>query len=178
MDIKSIQMFATTGGSLLTVVVNQRPEDISELVMNANEGGYELDLRKKSKKRSLDANSYYHLLKDKLAKVLRTSEDELHAELISRYGTLKEREDGSIVTFIQPSDRDPREVHKYSKPIRYGEIEGKAYTAYAVLKGSSEMNSAEFSALLDGLISECKEQGIETMTPAELEKLKGYGYGI
>jgi hypothetical protein len=36
------------------------------------------------------------------------------------------------------------------------------------------MDSKEFSMLLDGLIYECKEQGINTMTPAELLKLKGY----
>jgi len=178
MDIKSIQMFATADGTLLTVAVKERPQDIADTVMKANLGGYELKIQEKWKKRSLDANSYYHSLKDKLARALRTSEDELHEELIKRYGPLREREDGSIVTFIHPSDRDPREIQKYSRPIRYGEVEGKAYTAYAALKGSSEMSSAEFSALLDGLISECKEQGIETLTPAELQQLKGYGYGV
>ena len=38
------------------------------------------------------------------------------------------------------------------------------------------MNTAEFSRLVDGLIQEIKGSGaeIETMTPQELERLKGY----
>jgi len=36
------------------------------------------------------------------------------------------------------------------------------------------MDSKEMSNLIDGLVSECKEVGIETMTPQELKGLKGY----
>ena len=34
------------------------------------------------------------------------------------------------------------------------------------------MNKSEFRGLLDGLISECQECGISTMTPQEIELLK------
>ena len=34
------------------------------------------------------------------------------------------------------------------------------------------MDSKEFSVLLDGLISECEEQGIPVLTPDEVAKLK------
>lgn len=180
MKIKHIGMTSHPGGlTKLTIVVDGDRQVIGQKVMEANEDPdtkpHELKILRVYTKRSLDANAYYHLLKGKLATALRTSPDEIHTELISRYGVLKEREDGSIITFIHPSDKDPREIRPYSRPIRYGEIDGKAYTAYAVLKGSSEMNSSEFAALLDGLISECKEQGIETMTPTELARLEGYG---
>ena len=33
------------------------------------------------------------------------------------------------------------------------------------------MNKQEFSILLDGLISECKEVGISTMSPKEISEL-------
>ena len=38
--------------------------------------------------------------------------------------------------------------------------------------GSSTYNTRQMSRLIDSLIEECKEQGIETMTPAELALLK------
>ena len=41
-----------------------------------------------------------------------------------------------------------------------------------MLKGSSRYDSAEMAHLLDGLISECKQLGIETATPEELERMK------
>ena len=34
------------------------------------------------------------------------------------------------------------------------------------------MSAYEFGVLLDGLISECKEMGIETMTPDEVKALE------
>lgn len=40
-----------------------------------------------------------------------------------------------------------------------------------MLRGSSTYDTAEMSALIDGLVSECKEQGIETIPPQELERM-------
>jgi hypothetical protein len=46
------------------------------------------------------------------------------------------------------------------------------YRTYLLLKGSHELNSKEFSILLDGIIADCKEQNIEVLPPAEIEKMK------
>ena len=40
-----------------------------------------------------------------------------------------------------------------------------------MLKGSSEYDTKEMSHLIDGLVSECKEMGIETLPPEELERM-------
>jgi hypothetical protein len=37
--------------------------------------------------------------------------------------------------------------------------------------GSSEYDSKQMARLIEEVVDECKEQGIETMTPAELEEL-------
>ncbi len=174
MDIKTIETMRTANGMLIITTVDAQPETLGELVRKASAGGYELKIAPKTHKRSLDANSYYWALLNQLAGVLGLSQDELHAMLLDRYGKLREREDGSITVFTIRSDIDPKEVTPYSRPLKHGEKDGKAFTVYGVLKGSSEMDSKEFSILLDGLISECKEQKIETMTPKELERLKGY----
>lgn len=50
--------------------------------------------------------------------------------------------------------------------------DGINYRTYVMLKGSSRYDSAEMAHLLDGLISECKQLGIETATPEELERMK------
>lgn len=48
---------------------------------------------------------------------------------------------------------------------------GVMYRTYMMLKGSSEYDTKEMSRLIDGLVSECKEMGIETMPPEELERM-------
>lgn len=39
-------------------------------------------------------------------------------------------------------------------------------------KGSSLYNTKEMSLLIDGVVRECKELGIETETPDEIERMK------
>ena len=41
-----------------------------------------------------------------------------------------------------------------------------------MIKGSSDYDTAEMSQFIDGIISECKDQGIQTMTPNEIEEMK------
>lgn len=117
-------------------------------------------------KRSLNANSYFYVLQNKLAQVLKTSNDELHEQLIKRYS------DVTIVTL--PVNMKIKGFIKYFDIYNEGEIKGNPVIQYKVYKPSHEMNIKEFSRLLDGLISECKEVGIETKTPNELLQLEGY----
>ena len=49
--------------------------------------------------------------------------------------------------------------------------DGKMYRTYTVLAGSSTYDTKEMSELINGLVSECKEQGIETLTPDELARM-------
>jgi hypothetical protein len=50
--------------------------------------------------------------------------------------------------------------------------DGKMYRTYLLLKGSHELNSKEFSILLDGIISDCHEANIQTATPQEIQMMK------
>ena len=59
--------------------------------------------------------------------------------------------------------------------VKQGDVKpgkgGAMYRTYMMLKGSSEYNTKEMSHLIDGLVSECKEMGIETLPPEELERM-------
>lgn len=132
---------------------------------------YELIIKPTKKKRSLTANSYYQVLLDELNKILKTDREELHEHLLRRYGVTK-TENGSAVLFTLRADINPHQVCKYVDIIKASELNGKKYIHYRVLKGSSEMDSSEFANLLDGLISECKELGIETLPSEEVKLLR------
>ena len=124
------------------------------------------EVKEHHEKRSLNANSYFYVLQNKLAQALKTGNDELHEQLIKRYA------DVTLITI--PETENIRGIIKYYDIYNTGTIKGIPVIMYKAYKPSHEMTSKEFSRLLDGLISECKEVGIETMTPEELRRLDGY----
>lgn len=129
------------------------------------------------KKRSLDANAYYWVLVTKLAKVLNLSKPHLHNLLLRRYGQ-PEIVDGQMVFLVLPDSesgtRKADEAETYhirpTSQVKTG-VDGKMYRTYVMLRGSSTYNTAEMSELIDGLVSECKEQGIETLPEDELKRM-------
>ena len=122
------------------------------------------EIKEKKSKRSLTANAYYWSLLNQLASVMRTSSEEVHFLMLQRYGQYE------VISVL--SDIDIHGYFKYYKEIGHGTVDGKDFCHYKIYKGSSEMDSKEFSVLLDGLISECEEQGIPVLTPDEVAKLK------
>ncbi len=124
------------------------------------------EIKEHKEKRSLNANSYFYVLQNKLADALKIDNQRLHFELLKSYS------DVTLVTV--PRDTDISGFVKYYEFYKDGEIKGKPATVYTVYRPSSEMDTKQFSRLLDGLISECREADIETKTPEELAMLEGY----
>jgi hypothetical protein len=122
------------------------------------------ELKPYSEKRSLTANSYLWVLYGKMSQVLKTSQDEVHLSMLKRYGRTL------IITLIP--EENPAGYFKYYEEKGNSLVNGKPAKVYKVFKRSSEMTQKEFSNLLDGVISECKELEIETLPPDELAKLK------
>lgn len=114
-------------------------------------------------KRSLNANAYAWALIGQIADVLRKSKEEVYFEMLKSYGQSE---------FVSVrSDIDVKGYFKYYEEYGKGHVEGREFTHYKCYKGSSEMDSREMSILLDGIIQEAKAQGIETITPAEKERM-------
>ena len=140
--------------------------------------GRELDLSLKEFKprRSLNANAYMWALIGKIAEVLRISQDEVYHKVLCDYGTY-DKEDGCVQYIsIKADAKLTGWLWIHTKPIKTVDLEGKKFTHYALIKGSSDYNTREMSFLLDGVIYEAKELGIEVMTPEELERLNGYDH--
>lgn len=138
--------------------------------------GRELDLSLKEfiPKRSLNANAYMWALISKIAEAMRISQDEVYHKVLCDYGTYDT--DGGVtqILSIRADAKLTGWLYIHTKPIKTVDLEGKKFTHYALIKGSSDYNTKEMSFLLDGVIYEAKELGIEVMTPEELERLNGY----
>lgn len=140
--------------------------------------GRELDLSLKEFKprRSLNANAYMWALIGKIAEAMRISQDEVYHKVLCDYGTFDT--DGGVtqILSIRADAKLTGWLYVHTKPIKTVDLEGKKFTHYALIKGSSDYNTKEMSFLLDGVIYEAKELGIEVMTPEELERLNGYDH--
>ena len=124
------------------------------------------------KPRSLDQNGYFHLLVNRIAAALRSSDDEVKAQLVIRYGALERFDDGSPYGIMLPARAEPGRVYPYTRRYKTVVQEGRTYHCYLIYKHTHDMDSAEMSRLIDGTISEAKELGIETMPPDELRALE------
>ena len=123
----------------------------------------EYEIKEHKKKRTRNQNSYYWELLNQLSKKLRIPQEELHFELIKRSCPFTE--------ILVPDEADLRAIEYYEERGKLKKND-KLYKIIRVYVGSSKLNTTEMGILLDNLIEECKLQGIETMTPQELAKLR------
>ena len=168
---------AAGGKAVITSTVECERETIGRILEQVQQKPHEMDVRPIQVKRSLKANAYYHILLAKLAQKLRVSETFLHNMMLRRYGQ-PFIVGGSLMRIpIPDTDEAARKIDEsdevHAKPtsnVREG-ADGVNYRVYILMRGSSSYSSQEFAALLNGLIDECKEQGIVTMTPLEVAQM-------
>ena len=173
MNIKHIEMTPSASGyTRLMIIVDGDRRSIGEIVSKAQTDKYEVEIKKIRNKRSLTANAYYWVLVEKIAKALNTSKQEVHEELIRRYGAFKTDGNGERYIFPLEPGKDPKGIAPYTMHIAEKEVNGKPAIFYAVLKGSSELDNSEFNALLQGCRSEAEDLGIQVLTEKEIAELE------
>lgn len=119
---------------------------------------------KHREKRSLNANAYAWLLIGKIGDATRASKEEAYLRMLKDYG---QSDLVSVLAHI------PVEHYfKYYEEAGESTLNGKLFKHYRVYKGSSEFDTREMSIFIDGIVSEAKNLGIETMTPNEIAKMK------
>lgn len=151
---------------------------LAALITAGDEQIYELRIYRSP--RTLTQNAYYWQLLTQLAGALRISKTELHNRLLRDYGQVM-RVGGELVMVCLPDTPDAerkalRSETYHVKPTSQvrADKNGVMRRTYVMLRGSSDYNTKEMSVLVDGLVQEAKQQGIETLTPAELERMRAH----
>jgi len=135
---------------------------------------YICEIKPYKQKRSLDANSYFHVLVDKIAKVINKSTEDVKVQMNLDYGTIASDEQGLKAGFKALKSIPINKFFKYAKPIGECVENGKTFVKYLIYKETHTLDTSEIVILIDGVVEEAKQLGIETLTPIELENLKGY----
>jgi len=125
----------------------------------------ECKIAHKKKRRSLNANSYAWLLITEIANKLRSSKEEIYIAMLKRYGQ------SSVISIVDEAVPVFMKSIKYAEEFGKGTINGKEFTHIKVYMGSSEMDSKQFSILLDGIVSECELLRIPTLEDLEIRRL-------
>ena len=139
------------------------PKDLIKWLLEQDEEK-KFEVQECKGKRSLSQNSYCWLLINKIANILRLSKEEIYLQMLEDYGQ-------SILIPVKKGEK-PNGYFKYYKYETSSILNGKEADWYKIFKGSSEFDSKEMTILIDGIIQECKQLGIETLTPDEIAKLK------
>ena len=131
---------------------------------------YNIEVKQHRKNRSLDANAYCWVLCGKLAEKLGITDVEVYQQQIRHYG----------VSVIRPEKEDlVDELVRMWDAMGIGnshdilgESKLRGYVNVKYYYGSRNYDTKRMSRLIDGLVYECESQGIETLTPDEIERMK------
>lgn len=117
------------------------------------------EVKEYKKKRNNNQNSKYWKLLFELSLKTKISVEELHFNMLKNYSQRYE--------ILVPADKEIRGIEYYERKSKIVK-DGKEFYVYHVYTPSHELKIDEFAILLDGLIQECKQQGIDTRSPDEI----------
>ena len=129
-----------------------------------------IEIKKKRKHRSLDANSYCWILLHKFGEKLGLPKEEVYRQLISDVGSFEivPVKEVAVEKFCNAwtthglgwlTETEPSKLDGFINVLCY--------------YGSSSYNTKEMSRLIEAIVHECKVQEIETMTPQEIAVMIG-----
>lgn len=149
--LQSIQLDWQTRRPQVTLDVSGNPKEIEKL-----KGiDLDIDLKKHRNKRSLDANAFLWACLGDLASALRTDNWSMYLYMLQRYGKY---------TYIRCRPEAVGELQRVWRETRVigntTDEQGNDMVEVICFFGSSTYNTEEFSRLIDGVISEMKEIGL------------------
>ena len=134
-----------------------------------NEKDYILTIKEYRQKRSLNANSYAWTLMDKLAEKLRIAKTDIYRSYIKEIGgnnTLVCVQDAALDDLLRNWEQKGT---GWLAETEKSKLDG--CTNVRLYYGSSTYDTAQMSRLIELIVQDCKENGIETLTPEELSRM-------
>lgn len=145
---------------LATILLSPAPE-LAEKLLKLLGRDIWVEIRQLIERRSSKANAYFWVLVGKIADKLNAAKTEIYIEQLRKYGQC------IVITVKNGAD--------VSKIIEYYDLldEGETTTDYKSYIGSSKYDKEQMKVLINGTVEDCKDLGIDTLTPAEIAELEG-----
>ena len=117
------------------------------------------EIKKYKKQRNKDQNSKYWKILSELSLKTKIGIEELHFDMLKNYSIRYEA--------LIPAEAKIRGIEYYEKKSKIVR-DGKEFVVYHIYTPSHELNTEEFSILLNGVCEECKNVGIDVRSPEEI----------
>ena len=117
-------------------------------------------------RRSLDANAYFFVLADKVAEKLNTTKVDVYRNCIKEIGGVSETvcvKDDAVEKLCEAWEEKGIGWQTDTFPSKL-----QGCTNVILYYGSSTYDTAQMSRLIENIIQDCKDLGIETATPDEI----------
>lgn len=139
--------------------ITGKPFKLLQVIKTLNQNKI-YELKEHHEKRSKSQNAYAWELIGQLADAMRVSKDDMYLEMLKSYGQ-------SMLLSLKPNI-------PISKWFKYNEVIDVTdeKIIYRCFRGSSTYDSREMSIFIDGIIQECENVGISTLTPDEIARWK------
>jgi hypothetical protein len=158
---------SVTGEQYITVIVH---ENFKERYDELKDTDIDIDIKKWRKKRSLNANDYFWKLCGLLAKKLNITDLEVYHHHIKSVGVKRTETMNTELYKTMSTAWGMLGKGWLTERVDFGKDKDEGL--YNFYYGSSVYNTKQMSRLIDSIVEDCKEQGIETLTPQELETMK------
>lgn len=129
------------------------------------------EVKEYKEKRSKDANAYFHVLVNELARYFNISDKEMKIKMNLQYGTIAKDSNGNSIGIKIPQGTDITQFYDYAKWFGKCEDNGIKFDKYLFYKQTHTLNTKEMSQLINGVVQECQDVGIETKPRQEIESL-------
>lgn len=161
--IKDISLDWKTNQINLSLSINER-NSISEIEKLKDDEKLSIKIVKYRQKRSLDANALLWSLLGKIATSLQADKWDIYLQMLKRYGKY-------TYICIKPNMVESvRSQWRECEVVGNVNINGTEAVQMLCYFGSSTYNTKEFSVLLDGVISEMHEMGLEVPPSTEMKR--------
>lgn len=169
--ISNISVSYSTGRPLITFELEDKVSAFNMAEKLLPEKKLAIKIGKYKKKRSLDANAYCWVLIGKLAEKLNVSTTEVYRQAIKEIGGNSDTvciQDKAVQSLCDGWSRNGIGWQTDTFPSK---LEG--CTNVILYYGSSTYDTAQMSRLINIIVEECRQLGIETKSAEELDSLLG-----
>ena len=133
-----------------------------------NESKLNIELKKYNKRRSLDSNAYAWVMLGELQEVLNIPKEEIYRDIIRNIGSYEvvPIKNEAVEKFCSAWSKNGL---GWVTETTKSKLEG--FTNVLAYYGSSVYSVSEMSRLIDLIVQECRQLGIETKPKAELDSM-------
>jgi hypothetical protein len=164
--LKELNIDFPTNKGIVSLLINKNN---LELIEELKDNDLSIEIKKYREKHSLDANAYMWVLIKKISEATDVPPNVIYKDAIWNIGayTVLPLKTEAVEEYMRIWSKNG--LGWFCEPFT---SKLKGYTNVRAYHGSSAYNTKEMSKLVDLIVEQCKELGIETKTPAELSILK------